>query len=422
MLRLLLCLCFLVADALVAGQRGVVFSSRGRVSLEAQKTSTTSEVFLRAPEFDLLSLQSWRRETLFRYSSAHQSEPLRILLCGALTLGFLFSGPLADAVGAPVPEPRIAYAVASAFFFGLFLREREGRRKKLMRIERESAVGDLKVVVRRNVLVGGGEERSVRSLRKEFRLLTIFAPAATLRDLEQEWIAPLKRRLDDAKVMVVLVSPPKEKFERKTLSFAEAADPGQWRDAFADLEANATAFFALGFDGRSRASGKGEPNFLEVLGSLFPPLAFQGDDDATTLALPEQANFYEALTKGHLDTMKALFFEGQEDDPAITAAVDGGGRLDPWTAQLGDDARPENLKITDADLFVSDDGLSATTTAIETVEGSKTLLALQRWRKRQKNDASWKLISHATVPFAPNTVASALLRCDHRGCVLLVNK
>ena len=49
----------------------------------------------------------------------------------------------------------------------------------------------------------------------------------------------------------------------------------------------------------------------------------------------------------------------------------------------------------------------------------QTLLATQRWT-RADADAEWRLVSHETIPFAPNVVASAVLRCDQRGCVALL--
>ena len=67
------------------------------------------EAYLAEPEFDAVSLRQWRRETLVRYNNANQSEPLRVVLFFLLALALLGSSQLADAVGAPPPEPYPAY-------------------------------------------------------------------------------------------------------------------------------------------------------------------------------------------------------------------------------------------------------------------------------------------------------------------------
>jgi len=418
----------------------VAFALKKNTNLKPPPSSS----FLSKAEFDLLSLRSWRRETLFRYSTANQSEPLRIFIFLTLTLCFLFSFAIADAVGAPPPEPVLP--LASVGTFGLFWRERSRRTRRLLRLERECLVADLSIIARRNVVVGGQRETTVRSLRKERRLVAVAAPAEVLARVEAGQLLPLRRRLEAAKVDVVLVATDAPFFKRtKGTSVCDPADPDAWRRAFDELlsadpawgsggssggseegnktdddaVATTTAFFALGFDGRSCASAATVPNFLELLGANFPPLNFQGAGapvDAEP-GLPEQAAFYDALTNGDLAKMETLF--GQVDDADVDAVLDAGGRLDPWTSQLRDDNRPSTLVVTDADVAFADDGLSATTTAVEaTDDQGKTLLAVQRWTRQ---DDHWRLLSHATVPFAPNVAAGALLRCDHRGCVLLVN-
>ena len=74
------------------------------------------------------------------------------------------------------------------------------------------------------------------------------------------------------------------------------------------------------------------------------------------------------------------------------------------------------MEVGDADETTHDDG-SATTTAIEATGNGQTLLAVQRW---VDVGGDWKLVSHSTIPFATNTQAGAVLKCDCRGCIALV--
>ena len=48
----------------------------------------SKQAFLRKPEFDLLSLRQFRRETLLVYNGANQSEPLRIALAALASFFF----------------------------------------------------------------------------------------------------------------------------------------------------------------------------------------------------------------------------------------------------------------------------------------------------------------------------------------------
>ena len=101
------------------------------------------EAYLAEPEFDAVSLRQWRRETLVRYNNANQSEPLRVVLFFLLALALLGSNQLADAVGAPPPEPYPAYLLGGLAAAAGFQDQRNKRTRRLTKIEREAAVGDL---------------------------------------------------------------------------------------------------------------------------------------------------------------------------------------------------------------------------------------------------------------------------------------
>jgi len=129
-------------------------------------------------DFDLLSLQSFSRETLLRYSAANQSEPLRILITA---LGALLAalGPLlADAVGGPLEPAGIAGCVAvSGGSFVLFTRERGNRLRKLKRMDSEFSLGALRCRTTAT-MTGASEEVVLRDLRTKQRVLVFYGPKA----------------------------------------------------------------------------------------------------------------------------------------------------------------------------------------------------------------------------------------------------
>ena len=100
-----------------------------------------------AQQFDLLSLRSYRRDTILQYDATNQSEPLRI----ALTLfGILFSlcvptlfGETQDAATTTATA-----AAGTAISGTLFLRNRAARSARMAKIDREYAMGALRVVYR----------------------------------------------------------------------------------------------------------------------------------------------------------------------------------------------------------------------------------------------------------------------------------
>lgn len=387
--------------------------------------------FLRKPEFDLVSLRSWRRETLVRYASANQSEPLRILLWLTLCLTLFFSKAIAEAVGAADPEPVGAYYLGSLASFALLNRERNRRTRQLLRLEREQQVADLEVTLSLNpTLPGAKRTYSLRSLRGEYRLVGVYTSSwADFEAIDRSRRA-LARRLAASRVLVVAVPP---QGTSKTYELASPSDTNQWRTAFAallqtdtvwgdfDFETREAAWFGLAFSGRSVASGTGLPDLFELLGSVFPPTNFLEPnpplDPPPTALLERQLAFYDVLRTGTPDDMVALFDETRLS-PTVTRALarDPPARIDDWSKQLAPSARPVDLSVGDADATVFED--DAFTTAVEEIEGRQTLLALQTWRRATDD---WLLVSHETVPFAPQTTAAALLRCDKRGCVAFVS-
>lgn len=399
--------------------------------LHASPYDAAKEAYLAEPEFDAVSLRQWRRETLVRYNNANQSEPLRIVLFFLLALALLGAVPLADAVGAPPPEPLAAYVLGGLAAGAGFQDQRNKRTKRLTKIEREAAVGDLEISMKpaaaRDFQSGLASTASLRSLRKSARVLAALCPDDESFFALTDEAKALRRRIKMSQTIVLAVRgdgatdadasfvPKRGDDLLKTFGTLLNED-GSWGEF--QFKEKKAAWFALSYAGRSVGSGTGSPDFLELLGSLLPPRDFvaplpplQGGSGP----LDAQKAFYAALTSGDLAAMRSVLSEGTA--PRVSAALDAGARLDPWESQLRDDARPTDLKVGDADEFVNGD--RAFTTCVEETGNGATLLAFQKWTL--ENDA-WRLLSHETIPFAPGSQAGAVLKCDKRGCVALVRQ
>ena len=153
-----------------------------KTKLHSTPYDAQKEAYLAEPEFDAVSLRQWRRETLVRYNNANQSEPLRVVLFFLLALALLGSNQLADAVGAPPPEPYPAYLLGGLAAAAGFQDQRNKRTRRLTKIEREAAVGDLEISMKpaaARVFPGLSETASLRSLRRSARVLAVLCPDET---------------------------------------------------------------------------------------------------------------------------------------------------------------------------------------------------------------------------------------------------
>jgi len=386
-------------------------------------------------DWDLLSLRQFRREARLRYASLNQSEPLRILLFALLTVFSASASALAEALDSSLSDPEKATSlVVSVASFLLFLRERGRRTAQLVRFDRESMASDLSAAFE-DPLTGSRKSLKLRDLREKLRVLVVYGDAETLKAVLKE-AAVYRRRLLQSQVALVAAS--SDGSSRKDWEVPKSARGGwlweatekqEWVTYFSDiLEAKKAssgggAWFALNKKGRSRASGLGAPRFDELLGSRLPPTELSEQDAPFFTELDEsvaaaQGRFYDALTNGKLEEMRALFSEELSED--VSEFVNLGGRLDPWDSQLREGSRPQGMKISSRDVTVADDGLEAWTTCLEQPAGGfGTLLATQRWKRKESGgaDAQWTLVAHRTIPFSLNAGAMAILRCDCRGCV-----
>ena len=100
-------------------------------------------------EFDLLELQSFRRETILQYSLINRTEQLRILLLALSALISAFAPTIAAELfpregAADTGVASLGISAVSALGFGaLAYREKVARGQKLRRLEREFSIGEL---------------------------------------------------------------------------------------------------------------------------------------------------------------------------------------------------------------------------------------------------------------------------------------
>lgn len=283
--------------------------------------------FLRKPEVDFLSLQSFRRETVMQYANTNQSEPLRILLYALAAFFFASQPSFRDLMSEPMGAPEeVASYLGSGIALFFFNRERLRRKSQLVRLEREADAGDLEVIVTDRLALGGARRRaSLRELRGEKRVVALFGDAPTLRTSLAK-AAPYRRRFETSAVVVVAVPidgsardewlPKARVGGGAAMAVAEPASEAAWVDYFTELlrsgsprdeatekqrperggGAGSGGYLALNFRGRSVSSGSSDDgdamdgggglvNWDELLGAKFPPTEILAATPRTAVAL-----------------------------------------------------------------------------------------------------------------------------------------
>ncbi|KAL3790478.1 hypothetical protein HJC23_012034 [Cyclotella cryptica] len=402
------------------------------------------------PTFDLLSFRLIRSDALLRYNSLNQSEPLRINLFFLSTIS-LFGYPFwCESVTGEVPtlSSSIGAAGAGVACAFLFWRERSRRSNQLKRMEKELNAGSLEVRLPVNTAISSVRPVvCLKDLRGKRRVLAIQGSKEQLQSSGVlTLLCVLRRRLIQSQTLVVLL--PTDATNEKTDLGLDPSQIGdamwlsdpiylyQWEEYFHELVENSDsnlAWFALNFNGRSIASGLGEPpRLLELLGQQLQPTEILQEMDEAELQegiqtqiarqiLESQRQFYKILTDCDDETkMQSICNEkaATEVDEVLTR----GGRIDSWSSCLDPRARPSGMVISGSDVFVASDTL-AYSTCIEHpsnagIEGA-TLLAVQRWGRESNMTDDWKLELHQTIPWSCGSRAGGTLRCDFRGCVAL---
>lgn len=406
----------------------------------------SSNFDLSRPTFDLFTLRNIRGDALLQYNSLNQSEPLRINLYLLLAFALLALPSLSEAVlGENLSLPGTAASVlGSVGSFALFFRECSRRSRQLERIEKEMNAEFLTVRLPNNRFAERrfGQTVQLKQLRGKKRIIALCGNKEQLRDALVQ-VRVFRNRLFQAAAIVIPVPMDGSNASDWGLSneemmstqfLAEVDNVNEWENYFNALQQsdddskgsnNDLAWFGLNNNGRSFASGAGDPpRLVEVLGQNLRPveILLEADEAVKSTSADEdvlaaQEKFYAALTSGDLAAMESVFTK--EQAPEVSEVISGGGRIDNWKICLEDGARPEGMQISGEDcLKVSPD--MAYTTAVEFPSNagidSATLLAVQKW---EKEDDDWKLSLHQTIPWSPDSKAGGTLRCDCRGCVAL---
>ena len=233
-------------------------------------------------QFDLLSLRSFRRDTILQYDATNQSEPLRIALT---LLGILFSlsiPALATELGISDDlTANVAAVLGTGISGGLFQRNRGFRQARMEKIELEYAMGDLRAKYR------GVRTSSLKELRGKRRVVVVAgAPPVVDAALAQAFV--YRRRLTEAEAVVVPVytsggagaGAPQPLGESESKWLWAAAEPGRWNSYFDELlsargmaMAAEGAWIGLNLRGRTFGSAQGAPKWDEILGTALQPVS-----------------------------------------------------------------------------------------------------------------------------------------------------
>eukprot|EP00435_Cladocopium_sp_Y103_P053061 s143_g16.t2 len=391
--------------------------------------------FLRRSEFDLLSLQDFRREALIQYSNTNQSEPLRILIFFFLTIcGFSAPG------FAPSNAAPWYFAVALVFtvVFGfLFLRERGKRTAQLVRLEREYAIGDLPVEVT-DPVAGTTKSFELQGLRSQKRIVALYGTFQQVKESLQSAL-PYRRRFEQSDVLILPVCSSLEgsdeaayaawgedalRASRKWL--AKPRSLRRWRSYFQSLledeeTTGQSLWVGLNLRGRVFGSDFGCPIWDELLAAMPPTKPLSSTEQCFALAddrcgaLEAQRRFYDALSSGDVAMMQRIF--ESRDDAELSAALQvdqqsAASNLSDWNIVLSPENRPQLLIASNDCVLLSK--TSAITSCIEFPVLGPTLLATQIWERLGEGD--WRLLSHRSIPYG-QVEARVALRCDHRGCI-----
>lgn len=149
-----------------------------------------------AEQFDLLSLRSYRRDTILQYDATNQSEPLRIALC--------FFGVLFSLCVPTLFESSDALTVNVAALLGtgisgtLFQRNRVARAARMGKIDLEYRAGDLRATYR------GVRVSRLSELRGKRRVVVLVGPKLVV-DARVALARVYRRRLAAADAIVVPV-------------------------------------------------------------------------------------------------------------------------------------------------------------------------------------------------------------------------
>jgi len=328
----------------------------------------------------------------------------------------------------------------------------DGRRESLRRLDSELAFSSLEYVPTDGVSQGG----KIASLKRQKRVLLLFGAGEGLEEALRAAGAYRRRWLASETLVVTAADPPPGVAGRWLATAADREAYERCWETFRSLRKEDGAggapgdggamWLLLGKSGRIRGIGPapvGGANWDEVLGfigvrtdlAILDPLAVDparavgaGREAALREALAVHDRFYEALKEGNAAAMEPLWADAadlgmvaQEDDPSAARVA--------WASVLSDSA--ELLDVVDVDAVFREEqgGEEVVITSIEVVPGGRGLLndggpggkgtLLATKRLRRDAGGQWRILSHQTIPYCSNTLATQSLRCTSRGCLLL---
>lgn len=321
-------------------------------------------------------------------------------------------------------ETQVVFGEGFAVVAGMlsFANLTKARTRNLRALDAELAFGGLKLVL----MDGTSLERKLSELAKDRRVLVLFASDKEKLHESLLLAEAYRRRWLTSKVLVVAAGEVQGGGGRW---LARAQNPEAWSRCYAawqdvsGQEPSSTSWLLFGRSGRLRgqSSGRDFDQILAFVGvgqnlSLLPQRAQESEKEVEILKVHD--DFYVALKSGDAPLMRTLWEEaGEEKDSRPRVS---------WEEVLSDKAAV--LDVVDVDV-VRLGKSEAMVTSIEVCAGEGslfndggpggkgTLLATKRLKLEESG--SWRLVSHQTIPYCDNTVASQSLVCTSRGCILL---
>lgn len=383
---------------------------------------------------DLLSGETFSRKAIFLLET--EQPLLQSLIFGSAFIALTaFSGLVYNGLGQlallttpgakpGLDETQVVFGEGFAVVAGMlsFANLTKARTRNLRALDAELAFGGLKLVL----MDGTSLERKLSELAKDRRVLVLFASDKEKLHESLLLAEAYRRRWLTSKVLVVAAGEVQGGGGRW---LARAQNPEAWSRCYAawqdvsGQEPSSTSWLLFGRSGRLRgqSSGRDFDQILAFVGvgqnlSLLPQRAQESEKEVEILKVHD--DFYVALKSGDAPLMRTLWEEaGEEKDSRPRVS---------WEEVLSDKAAV--LDVVDVDV-VRLGKSEAMVTSIEVCAGEGslfndggpggkgTLLATKRLKLEESG--SWRLVSHQTIPYCDNTVASQSLVCTSRGCILL---
>ena len=310
--------------------------------------------------WDLLENRKFRRETLLQYAVTSRVDQLRLLFfASSSVVAAVFPWFARELVPDLVSDVGISSVVlsaaASAAFAALALGEKSNRGKKLVRLERELALGELSVWQPDSPIGARSKPQLLASLRGKRRLIACCAAPSRLLTVARA-AAVYRRRFEQSGVVLVLVLAADGGGTGVSNEWSQMARAGQaagwlwlptdlarWRAYFAELLSESAsssrggivstadqllssdgAWLALSLRGRSVGSALGSPPWDELLGTCLPPLrpllpsepSEAGQSPSEKAVLQAVSCLYKALASADADGVARLC--AAEDDAEVT--------------------------------------------------------------------------------------------------------